>query len=373
MPFEALDQLYRQILLTVPDKYCSRLCDILSVIVNYPLGSLTVTEIDDLLGYEPGSVSLILRPLHSVLKFHSEATGIQMRHASFPCSILKALAYTYEDRQKNRADLEFRWRLGDQGKWIEYVTAQTPSMQFVPLVRLVNPDFVFYGPVLGDICGFLFWLEKIYPAPKDLIQRWMDYHVIWLYGDVQQLLEERDIQSPQRTEVKVLATSLHSLSALQAWMNSRAFLNAFRVFLSQSPRLKSDAFWLVAGPAFLQDLDVLHPKAMISRDLAFGFIQLIQRIEHGDLPAKYWKIMRRYNGHSQEWGHYIRSSPRSDLELLQNIDQFHPPWDIFSERQLDVKVGPGATTRTSSLKHQIFMAWWALRGKEVHAFTLSKA
>ncbi|KAJ6526768.1 hypothetical protein B0H19DRAFT_1084349 [Mycena capillaripes] len=421
-PFEALDQLYRQILSRVPDKYRSHLCDILSVIVNYPHGALTVTETDDLLGFEPGYVSLILRPLHSILTFNSEDPGIRMHHASFrdflhkqerssifyvgssehhaklACSILKALAYTYEDHQKNRANLEFRWRLGEHGlKWIEYVIAQTPSMRFVPFIRRVNPDFIFCRQDLGDIRGFLLWLKTIYPVPKDLIQRWEDYHFIRLYEDFQynvafELLEERNIEFPQGTDFEILALSLHSICALQARMNSRshAFLDAFRVFLSQTPRLvrilqacqllfpsdgmnplvffenqlfrlrivlnlswediggcicslrrfisqESDAFYtlFLTVPIILQELDFIYPKAMVSRDLACGFIRLMQRIGDGDSPVKYWEILPyKQWRHSQEWGRHIRSSPQSDPKLLQTIDQFHPPWDIFSEWSL---------------------------------------
>ncbi|KAJ7889153.1 hypothetical protein B0H14DRAFT_1176452 [Mycena olivaceomarginata] len=84
-PFEPLDQLYLQILRGVPAKHHSSLCDILSVLVNYP-GGIEVEEIDDLLDLEPGTVSLILRPLHSVLELRSERiwfVGIQVHHASF--------------------------------------------------------------------------------------------------------------------------------------------------------------------------------------------------------------------------------------------------------------------------------------------------
>ncbi|KAJ7808168.1 hypothetical protein B0H14DRAFT_2261658, partial [Mycena olivaceomarginata] len=82
-PFEALDQLYLRILLEVPARYHSSLCDILSVILNYPeFTDISVEAIDDLLGLEPGNVTLILRPLHSVLKFGP--IGVKVHHASFP-------------------------------------------------------------------------------------------------------------------------------------------------------------------------------------------------------------------------------------------------------------------------------------------------
>jgi hypothetical protein len=130
-PFETLDQLYLQSLLGVPAQFRSSLCDILSVIINYP--GLTVEGIDELLGLELGDAQLILRPLHSVLKFSTEFGQVQVHHASF-CDflnnqhrssifyigsrqhhaklariILKALAYAHHDPQENRADPWFRW------------------------------------------------------------------------------------------------------------------------------------------------------------------------------------------------------------------------------------------------------------------------
>jgi hypothetical protein len=131
-PFEALDQLYIQILSGVPARYHPHLCEILCVIMHYP-NSIALRDIDDLLGLEPSQVALILRPLHSILKVPSDDySWIHVHHASFrdfldshgrssifhvgpqqrtklACSILKALAYKYEDPQINRDDSSFRW------------------------------------------------------------------------------------------------------------------------------------------------------------------------------------------------------------------------------------------------------------------------
>jgi hypothetical protein len=79
-PYEALDQLYLQILSGVPDRYHSRLCNILCFILHYP-GSFYAENIDKMLGLKSGDVSLILRPLHSVLDLSKQ---IRMHHASFP-------------------------------------------------------------------------------------------------------------------------------------------------------------------------------------------------------------------------------------------------------------------------------------------------
>jgi hypothetical protein len=134
-PFATLDQLYMQILSRVPLRYRPTLCDILCIIIHYP-GYLTARDIDVLLGLELDTVELIIRPLHSVLEvpaLSQEQEPLAVHHASFcdflkdetrsssfnvgPAEdktklgrlILKALAYTYEDTQKNLADIGLYW------------------------------------------------------------------------------------------------------------------------------------------------------------------------------------------------------------------------------------------------------------------------
>jgi len=184
-PFEALDELYIQILLGVPTRHRRSLCDILSVILHYPhhLYNISVKDIDDLLDFERGHVSLILRPLHSVLKLRTEWDRIEVYHASFydflrnqdrssvfyvgspqhrtllACSILKALSYTNDDPQKNRTSAFFRWDIsGQTSNWMDYIMDITPSPDFVPHIRLVNRDFVFRSHT-ARMKRFLSWLE----------------------------------------------------------------------------------------------------------------------------------------------------------------------------------------------------------------------
>ncbi|KAF7348905.1 putative nwd2 protein [Mycena venus] len=132
-PFEALDQLYIQILSGIPARYRPRLFEILCVIMHYPDSTIPLMEIDNLLALEPGAVLLILRPLHSVLKLSCNQEPIRVHHASFRDfldsqerssifypgspqhraklghSILKAVAYRHEDPRKSREDSSFRW------------------------------------------------------------------------------------------------------------------------------------------------------------------------------------------------------------------------------------------------------------------------
>ncbi|KAJ7692334.1 hypothetical protein B0H16DRAFT_1653629 [Mycena metata] len=128
-PFVTLDQLYIQILSTVPVQYHPTLCDILCVITHGP-GFWFLEDIDVLLGRRLGTAELIIRPLHSVLKLPDpDVRPLEVHHASFRDFlkdetrsssfyvgsvehkervgqlILKAVAYTYDDPLKNLADI----------------------------------------------------------------------------------------------------------------------------------------------------------------------------------------------------------------------------------------------------------------------------
>jgi hypothetical protein len=134
-PFKTLDQLYIHILREVPVRNRPRLCEILSVFLNFPSPQgIGVVGIEALLGLEPGDVSLILRPLHSVFKLPSmQERVIEVYHASFrdflnnqersldfyvgspthraklARSILKALAYTHPNFRRKCPQWGFTW------------------------------------------------------------------------------------------------------------------------------------------------------------------------------------------------------------------------------------------------------------------------
>ncbi|KAJ6586150.1 hypothetical protein B0H19DRAFT_925298, partial [Mycena capillaripes] len=122
-PFSALDQLYTQILSAVPSLH-NRLVAILRVVLHF---KMSPSQIEVILGMEPGDVKLSLRGLHSVVQ--RKWGELQIIHASFQdflCnpsragsfyvrdsaglqnlarSILIELSYMYEDTLKNRTDL----------------------------------------------------------------------------------------------------------------------------------------------------------------------------------------------------------------------------------------------------------------------------
>ncbi|KAJ6555399.1 hypothetical protein DFH09DRAFT_923807 [Mycena vulgaris] len=130
-PFGALDQLYTQILNSVPRK--RQLLNILRVIFYFP-GLLSSHQIDLLLDLKPGDTSLTLRGLHSIIQYGNEDpnngpdgwVGIEWEHTSLgdflgnpnrsgtfyvgglaPCMdlaqrVLKVLAHKNDDTQMNR-------------------------------------------------------------------------------------------------------------------------------------------------------------------------------------------------------------------------------------------------------------------------------
>ncbi|KAJ7807182.1 hypothetical protein B0H14DRAFT_2609898 [Mycena olivaceomarginata] len=48
----------------------------------------------------------------------------------------------------------------------------------------------------------------------------------------------------------------------------------------------------------------------------------------------FW-ISLMYGQHFEAWGRQIRSSPQSDLELLHELDQYVPHWNIFPQHAVE--------------------------------------
>ncbi|KAJ7690378.1 hypothetical protein B0H17DRAFT_591465 [Mycena rosella] len=88
-------------------------------------------------------------------------------------------------------------------------------------------------------------------------------------------------------------------------------------------------------PILCQEFDELYPEALVSTELACGYIRLIQRIGDRDLPMELWKYSSPFVKYL-EWGRHIRSSPTSSPELLLDLRRFVPHWDGFvdGEEQL---------------------------------------
>jgi hypothetical protein len=130
-PYDTLDQLYHQILCSVPVDFRSQVLGLLATIE--AKFQLSVYELEQLFKLNPGDVRLILRSLHSVISIpEDDYNPIYVHHASFldfladpPRSgpfyigsaqcrtnltshILKAFSYRHDDPFQQRADL---------GKW----------------------------------------------------------------------------------------------------------------------------------------------------------------------------------------------------------------------------------------------------------------
>ncbi|KAF7328906.1 NACHT domain-containing protein [Mycena venus] len=202
-PFEALDQLYIQILSGVPTRFRSILGDILQCALVFKF-DLTAVQYDRLLGLERGDVELILRGLHSVLT-HSRSGTIHVHHASFldflqdqrrsssfhfnmdnrmnvARAVLKALSD--DNHWLENPDDPLAWCLGADHV-IQCITLIPPSAELVPLIQGLNPDFLWgkdvpYG-FENQIQKVLAWLNQVQPVPKDLIRRWEDYNFMFLW------------------------------------------------------------------------------------------------------------------------------------------------------------------------------------------------
>jgi hypothetical protein len=189
-------------------------------------------------------------------------------------------------------------------------------------------------------------MKKIQPVPEALIQCWEDYSFVLLdtalpTKDVRDLPREPIKQYPEN---EYLAPSLSTIYALHSRMTGQvqAILTACRELLSQSPDLvrifhagrlltpdlkyepedfsgqlfrthivldlswddilgcirslrpliphESGFFYTVVlfMPALCHELDHLYPAAMVSRDLACGFLRLMQQIGRGERPGALW-------------------------------------------------------------------------------------
>ncbi|KAJ7892025.1 hypothetical protein B0H13DRAFT_1719727, partial [Mycena leptocephala] len=188
-PYEALDQLYMQILCQTHPATRPRLVEILTVILSDL--NLRVRHIEQLLELKPGDVRLALRGLHSLL-YISDNDRITFHHASFPdflnkptrsgpfyvggkeranlaSRILRALAYTHEDSCLNRQG-HVAWRLAsfrDSNGLpvLTYVASVPPSKDLLVLLQSLNPSFLFDGfnfreNRLQGVDAILAWIKE---------------------------------------------------------------------------------------------------------------------------------------------------------------------------------------------------------------------
>ena len=188
---------------------------------------------------------------------------------------------------------------------------------------------MFFPPLFSQIP-----VQEINPLPEDLIRRWEDYRFMHLFGHFEDRItcNLRDAcgrWASEETISQVRAPSIHTTHTLRARMNSelQAKMEVFQQHLAQSPqlvcllraktllsldhqvdlfqiRIALDLSWddvreciCSLRPVITEEFDWhlfwcltngLYPKPLVSSDLACGFIRLLQRIENGALPMRFW-------------------------------------------------------------------------------------
>ncbi|KAJ7925053.1 hypothetical protein B0H13DRAFT_2314847 [Mycena leptocephala] len=390
-PFEALDQLYIQILSGVPVQFRSKLCDILQsgavgVFLVRPL------QIDHLLGLQPGDVRLILRSLHSVLYIPSPYSEehIYVYHASFSeflrdprrssmfhlnlehrMNVTRAVLKVASDDPHQLHDDMIESSAGYI--FLNCIASIPPSAEFIPLMRLMNPDFLWwcYGAISLKIRipKVLIWLKAIQPIPEDIIRLWEGFH-FWF------LLEEFQSRTIPEWCSLVFSLSPHMLRVLQTKMSfGLVSIQDCRQFVAQYPefvrilqarwllyghskssygenlchlRILLDLGWdditaalsalrsiigggtlkqVVAGTIAILALSLeLYPASTcpVVSDLALGCLRLVQQIAVKDLPLSTTDVHLK-------WGQLIRCSTHSNPKLLHKLHEFvgRPSWDFL--------------------------------------------
>jgi hypothetical protein len=178
-PFEALDQLYTQILSGVPVRFHSKLLNILQCVI-VSEWDRNPFQIDQLLELPSGETQLILRGLHSVLKIQDDC-GISVHHALFldflqdpqrslgfhiklearmnvAHAVLKALSDSHWRNHSWYVDCLVRRQFShhfvcsnlDASDFFRCIDSVPPSMELVPLIRSIKPDFLWLDLCLGD-------------------------------------------------------------------------------------------------------------------------------------------------------------------------------------------------------------------------------
>ncbi|KAJ7093810.1 hypothetical protein C8R44DRAFT_718714 [Mycena epipterygia] len=385
-PFEALDQLYIQILSTGPARSRSRLCVILCAMVNFE--ELPLGHIAQLLGLKTDDVRLTLRSLHSVLQVPQDGYHrIYPHHASFfdflqdqrrclefyvgpgsehciklAYSVLKAISWVNDNRLP--AGDRVAWLL--KHSWITWITSIPPSAELVPHIH-VNLDLLWYNStgetVVGDAERLLIWLKKIQPLPEDLIRCWEDYRFMGCYEQI-----HRDLchTLARGTNCKGLKPSPQTLHAFHDKSNNSLCLPRLDELLSRSPHIihifhaiqildlnrpSNQKSWMGLWEIrAVLDLSWAEIRAIICslRSVLGEEHQQIRAILVGllcsDISSGITSVARGFlrlipkigtgdlscwfwdHFITREWGRHIRSSPHSS-ELLQELREFVPPFD----------------------------------------------
>ncbi|KAK7042222.1 AAA-16 domain-containing protein [Favolaschia claudopus] len=354
-----LDKLYTQILSAVPSILRSSLLSLLHVLCTEQFARLPIYYLAQLLQVKRVHIRCIARHLRSVLSVSSKNEIITPDRSSFlefladpsrsgplcvaspdhsmnlARCILKSLAYTHQSPHANRVG-HVAWK--HLSVMVDYVTSVHPSIDLLPFVKKINPDFFFGSLRTFDKLGakILAWLNKMELRPIEEIQRWEDYsYMAFVHSTVNDfdfdaepdmpMDDSKDkwslLQNPELIRLLRFSMALPALTPLfqfrlllgYSWGELRSVICALRAIYGRDEMALTRLWSWLQDPNFAREI---YPWPSVFRALALQSVRLVKGVHGGALPSQslgYWL----------EWGRYIRSSPPCP-ELLCEISSFMP-------------------------------------------------
>ncbi|KAF9041151.1 hypothetical protein BDP27DRAFT_1347384 [Rhodocollybia butyracea] len=362
-PFDILDQLYINILSTVPISKHHKLIQILCALVNF---DITAHDVDQLLGLEIGDTRLFLRSLHSIIDaplFHhhhfftnqhasfydflrdpkrSQDFYVGVHHMDLARSMLRFLAHVYDQKHWD----DFQYYLN---KLLLFIASLPPSVELLPLIEnAIIPEYIYYFDENFPVDHMLAWIKEIHPVPEHHIQLWENYEYMEFMVYELLLNSRREAmglikmssssthailtQSPgflhfihlvvllQTVSESTSITTIHQLLGV-SWSDLLSNISCLRSIIGKDEELWENLRNHVLGLSFAGES---FPWPSFSRDLAHRCIQIGNDIHAGKLTDKRWETITHYWRTIQHyWCIFLRSSPSCN-ELLHDIQSLHP-------------------------------------------------
>ncbi|KAJ7875717.1 hypothetical protein B0H14DRAFT_2568568 [Mycena olivaceomarginata] len=299
-PFSALDQLYTQILVNVPQIIWPRLLRILTVIVTGL--NLIIPHIEQLLELKPGDVQLTLCGLHSVVKIDERLQHVTLHHASFLDFLdnptRSGMFYVGSSQQR----MDLAWKILRAFSY-----------------KCDDPFLNRSGPVALCLQKVLEWLKEIRPCPQDLIDLLEDYKFIsqcdriWScprpsckdkeshkYSEIlsqasQQLIRVlhvyrldftgRSLDLREEIPNCKFLLNIHFLLNL-SWDEIRRAICPLRSIIGEDVGSLNELLTFVWNPP----LPRIHQCGSIFWDIAFGYLPMVQAVRSGRLPAQFRQV-----------------------------------------------------------------------------------
>ncbi|KAJ7133650.1 hypothetical protein C8R43DRAFT_1022684 [Mycena crocata] len=377
-PLAPLDQLYTQILNTVPSRARPQLLRILSVIAAGDSLTFfkTVRSIGQLLQLNCRDIHSTLYRLHSLLIVPSEDdSAITVHHASFLdflTSSARSTNYHFDDVQRHNLASDMLKAFSDQtpdGRllpaidhiaWeldVTFITSAHMSPNLIDRLYRVNLDFIFTaknnldGPI-ATADKILSWL-KIQQTPENLLQQWKDYRLMAVFDSVCREISRDGIKRNQEIQQVLLQPSRQLILIVHAYRllsAGRYFISLFDVRLVLGFSWEELRLAICSLPEMMQKdetvlgkfiLSVAHPTRIRKlhpdptlEDIAKRCLRLVQNFDQ--LPGHH------HGGRSgpPHWSFILRSCPPSSdlLKELRQISrsQVTSPVDALEEVETDL-------------------------------------